>query len=355
MRDSLPFPSDPSQEILLTPAQLRPVLEKLLVKSSMFQFDAEVAVSRILEADAYGVPSHGVALFCRLLDAIEVGDVDPRARVLTVTDTPALAVLDGSRALGMVAATKGAQLAIDKARESGLAAIIIGNSQTLGAAEVYVRLMAQEGLIGLCLSSTGTATVAAPGTRAGAVGNCAFAYAVPLGSQPPLVFDTACGEESWGKLQLLRRYNIPLPGDLLRDEQWQPTTDLTSARSMPAAGGALGFGLSLLCSTLAGPLVGGKSPLHKKRRNDADDSQHFLLTIDPARCGDVEKFQLEMRQTLADIRSLPPEDPADPVRIPGDRGAQCRERADREGLAIHVSLADEIRARAAKKKIETDW
>lgn len=355
MPSSAPYPSDPAQEIRIPTPALRETLEKLLVKASMFQFDATVAVSRVLEADLFGTPSHGVAKFCQLLDAIDSGDVDPRARVLSTLDLPAVTVLDGSRSLGMVAATKAVELSIPKAREQGIALALVSNSQTLGAAQVYVRMLAAANLIGLCTSSTGPATIVAPGGTTAVTGNSPFAYAIPLGDEPPLVFDSACGEESWGKLDLLRRYGLPLPDDVLLDATGQATTDWDAARTLRPAGGALGFGLSLLCSTLAGPLVGGKLPLHKKKRADADDSQHFLLAIDPARFGDPAKFQRELGQTLSEVAALPVATDSVPPRIPGRRGWDHNAVCEREGIPVHLTIADEIRSRAIKKKIPVEW
>jgi len=355
MPEHLPIPVDPAQELRIPLEDLQPVVEKLLVKSSMFQFDAKVAAERMLEADLHGVPSHGVAQLPRLLKAMEMGDIDPRGRVLTLKDAPCFAVLDGSRSIGSVAATQGALLASRKALEQGVGVVAIGDSQTLGAAEVYVRLMTRENVIGVCLSSTGGATLTAPGTRRGAVGNCALAYGVPVEGRSPLIFDSACGVESWGKLRLLERYGIPLPDELMFDQAGNFTSDLSQAVAMLPNGGAFGFGISMLCSILAGPLSGGWLPIHKRRRVDAEDSQHFFLALDPARFCDVAQFQGELKTTLDQIRDLPPEQKSAPVRIPGDRGSACHADAMEHGIPVHRSIADEIRNTAIKKKIPVSW
>jgi LDH2 family malate/lactate/ureidoglycolate dehydrogenase len=351
----IPFPADPAQEIRIPVEELRPVIEKILVKNSMFQFDAKVVAERMLEADLYGVPSHGVSQLARYIRAMDMGDIDPRGRVLTLTDAACFTVFDGSRTVGALAASKGAEAVIAKAQEQGVGVAAIGDSQTLGAAEVYVRLIAKSGLIGICMSSTGGATVAAPGTRKGAVGNCALAYAVPVRDRHPIVFDTACGQESWGKLRHLSRYGIKLPSDFMFNEYGQFTGDLCQAVCMIPSGGALGFGLSMLCSILAGPLCGGWMPIRKQRRVDAEDSQHFFLALDPSKFCNVDKFQDELTNTIDQIRALPPEDPDTPVRIPGDRGAAWYEDAMANGVPLHSTVVEEIRELAEKKKIPLTW
>lgn len=347
---------NPSDEVRLSVESLRPILERMLVKQSMFQFDAATAVQRMLEADLYGIPAHGCGRIGEYLDALDMGDIDPRARVLTLEDAPSFAALDGSRAMGQVAATKGAELAAEKASESGIALVTIGNSQTFGAAAVYVRLIAERGLIGLCLSSTGGATVTAPGTTAGAVGNSPLAYAVPVRDSHPVVFDAACGMHSWGKLELLGRYGVPFPHGVAFDVEGSETNEPDSARTMHPSGGPFGFGLSLLCSILAGPLAGGKTPIHKKKRSPAaEDSQHVFLAIEISRFTNPEQFQQELRSTLEDIRNLPPVDAANPVRIPGDRQMACFQEFSETGIPIHRSIADEIKQRAEMLKVDVAW
>src|SRR5262245_60891138 len=103
MSVSLPVAADPAQEIRIPCEDLQSVMEQLLIKGSMFQFDASIAAQRVVEADLYGSASQGCAQFCRLLNAMEMGDVDPRGRMLTIKDAPSVAVLDGSRNLGQVA------------------------------------------------------------------------------------------------------------------------------------------------------------------------------------------------------------------------------------------------------------
>lgn len=331
---------------------LQTALEQILVRNSLFQFDARTVSRRLIEADLYGVPAHGCSRFGELMQSIELGDIDPRGRVLTLTDSPALAVLDGSRAAGAVAATKACDAAVQKARETGLAAVVVGNSQSLGSAGLYARIMAGEGMIGICTSSTGGASIAAPGTRSGAVGNSPFAYALPVQDSHPVVFDAACGMESWSGLRYLQRLGLPVSVEELWTRSRGSASSLDEAAVMPPRGGALGFGLSLLCSTLSGLLAGGRLPIHKTRREAAEDSQHFLLAIRIEAFCDRERFQKELTSTLNEIRQLPPIDGNAPVRIPGDREAAAAEENNRLGIPLPQFVVEELSRLAKKNKVE---
>ncbi len=355
MTQSIPFPNDPAQEVRLTPEQLTPVLEAMFVKKSMFQFDASVAVKRMLEADLYGIPSHGAGRICEYIDAIDLGDIDPRARVLVLHENDVMTMMDGSRSIGHVAATKAIESASAKAKSSGVGVAALSNSQTLGAASVYVRLAVEQGLIAICMSSTGGATVAAPGTKSGAVGNAAFSYGVPIRNGAPVIFDSACGASSWGKLRLLEQYGLPVPAGIAFDEQGEEATTFEAAKVLQSGGKELGYGLSLLCSILAGPLSVGRMPIKKTRSDSAEDSQHFFIVFDISSFQDPERFQKQLNAGLDEIRELPSENPGEPVRIPGDRSQQCFQNYSQNGIPFHRSTIDEIRARAEQLGVVVEW
>lgn len=355
MSHSIPFPCDPSQELRITREQLTPVLEQMLVKKSVFQFDASVAVKRMIEADLYGIPSHGCARFCEYLDAMDLGDIDPRARVLVLDENDALTVMDGSRSLGHVAATKGIESAVAKAKSAGVGIAAVSNSQTLGAASIYVRLAVAEGMIAIAFSSTGGATVQGLNTNAGAVGNTAFAYGVPIQDHAPLIFDAACGAESWGKLKLLERYGLPIPDGILFGEAGEGVNSVEEAKVMAPAGGELGFGLSMLCSILAGPLSAGRLPIKKTRSDSAEDSQHMFIVLNIASFNSPERFQKNLLAGLEEIRELPPIDPEHPVRLPGDRSQQCFQNYSQNGIPFQQTIVDEIRARAEQLGVPVEW
>lgn len=349
------FPSDPSQEVRLKEEQVVPILEQMLVKKSMFQFDASVAAKRIVETDLFGIPSHGCMRFGEYLDAMDVGDIDPRGRVLVQDETDVITVMDGSRAIGHVAATKGMESAIAKARTSGVGITAVGNSQTLGSAFPYVRMAAEHGDIGICLSSTGGATVAGLGTLQGAVGNTAFAYGVPVEGASPLIFDSACGTESWGKLELLRRYGLPIPPGIGFGTDGQEVDTPEDVKVLAPAGGELGFGLSLLCSVLAGPLSQGRMPIQKTRSASAEDSQHFFIVFNIENFNSPERFQKNLQNGLNAIRELEPIDPAHPVRLPGERNYQCFDDYSVNGIPFQVSIIEDLKDRAEKLGVSVSW
>lgn len=347
MTERILIPDDPAQQTTVAVEKLTHVIEQLLVKQSLFQFDAAVAAKRMIEADLYGRPAHGAGRIVDASAAIKIGDVDPRARVLTVHETHVVTILDGSRALGQIAATKGIEAAIAKAKSSGVGITSISNSQTLGALSVYLRLAAEEGVIAIGMSSTGGATVTAPGSTVGTVGNAAFAYAIPRDQNPPIVFDTACGSASWAQLKLLHRFGVPIPEGIAFTSEGEPTAEMDAAKFLAPTGGSLGFGLSLLCSILAGPLSDGQMAIRKKRSDSGDDSQHFFIALNINQFTDPERFHKRVELAIAEMKELDPS-----FQLPGERGAASFLQRTQLGIPLHHTIAAEIRQLAQSLNVE---
>ncbi|MCH2465650.1 MAG: Ldh family oxidoreductase, partial [Gemmatimonadetes bacterium] len=72
-----------------------------------------------------GIQSHGSRALPRYFEAMDRGEIDPRAQIITERETPAMTVLNGGAGLGHVAATKAMQLAIQKAKEVGTGTVAV--------------------------------------------------------------------------------------------------------------------------------------------------------------------------------------------------------------------------------------
>ena len=345
------IPRDASQEVVVQTQELRDWIVKLLVKKCMFAVHAEITADRLIDADVRGIHSHGSRALPRYIKAMDDGNIDPRASITTVCETPAMAVLDGNKGMGHVVSTQAMQLAIKKAKEIGTGTVAVTRSQHYGAASVYTLMATQEGCIGYSTTSTAYPTVAAYGSKQAAVANNAFSWGVPSRETPPFVLDMAVAEASWGKVESRKLYGLPLPDGWALDEQGQPTTDPNSAKTLLPASGARGFGLAFMSSVLAGPLVGSRMPIHKKRDPYLEGSEHFFYVIDPAKFGDLEKFHTRLGSASAEIRALAPADGFDKVRLPGELEWERAERWRVEGIPIHRDHAAALKALGESMKI----
>ena len=286
---------------------------------------------------------------------MDKGNIDPRTEVITLRETPAIAVLDGGKGLGHVAATKGMQIAIEKARKVGTGTVAIRHGQHYGASSVYALMAVEAGMIGYTTTSTGPATVAAYGSRKPATANNAFAWGVPTRTAAPFVLDMACGISSWGKVDTLKLYGRQVPEDWCLDAEGNPTRDPAAAKTLLPTAGARGYGLAFLSSVLAGPLVGGRMPLHKTMNVAADGSEHFFYAIDIQQFVEPERFYNELESTIAEIRALQPAAGFDAVRIPGELEWDRANRWKRDGIPLHRDHLQKLEEIADGMKLPVPW
>jgi hypothetical protein len=231
--------SEPSADSLI-PAELRAWLLRVLQKYGMFAVDAELVVSRLVEGERRGWPGAGLALLGELVTAFEMGDIDPRARTLKPLDLPAFAVMDGGTGVGQVTASRAMTLAIEKSRTTGLAAVVVRNTQPLGDPRVYAELAAREGCLGFCT------------TNAGKAWHAAGADAAWLSSHP----------QAWG-----------WPGDA--GTAWVAGRALSSEDAGPIAAWQGAISLALTAG-----LTGSRLPAAKKKASPyGAGAEHFCLAI----------------------------------------------------------------------------
>jgi hypothetical protein len=119
--------TSPSSSVHL--ASLKDWSCRLLVKQGMYAADADTVALRLIESELLGRTAGGLRWLPRLLSAMDLGDIDPRAQLVTLTDLPALAVIDGSTGAGQVGLTHVVQLAAKKSHVVGSAVVVLKNSR----------------------------------------------------------------------------------------------------------------------------------------------------------------------------------------------------------------------------------
>jgi hypothetical protein len=144
---------NPGPEIHIPRGTIHDLVTKLLQRKGMFVAEAEIVAERMIETDLQRTADEGTGTLPGYLEAMDLGDIDPRARIITVSEAAALAVLDGSSGIGHVAATRAMQLAIEKSRVVGTGSVIVKNSRPCGDLGTIARLAARAGSIGLVTTS----------------------------------------------------------------------------------------------------------------------------------------------------------------------------------------------------------
>ena len=132
---------------------LRALCIDAMVKFDMDKSDAETTADVMVTTDLMGINTHGSKQLYLLLKNMKEGGLSVKAKPEVVDEGPGLAVIDGNFAMPMVTASKAMNLAIKKAKETGIAYVGVKGSSHFGAAGFYANMAAKEGLIGLSMSN----------------------------------------------------------------------------------------------------------------------------------------------------------------------------------------------------------
>ena len=230
---------------------------EVLVNNSVPMPQARVIADCLHTADMYGVSSHGVRILPAHIQKIINGGYNLSPNFRIIRETPALAVVDGDNAMGVVSAMYCMNLAIEKARNVGIFHVFSCHNNTVGPAFYYPLKAAEQGLIGI-LYSNSPAQMAPIGGKEKLLGTNPFAAVIPVPESNPIIIDMATSVVAKSKFKEYKEAGQQLPEGWALDINGNPTTDPDEAMQglvLPMAG-FKGYGISMLIDILAGLLSG---------------------------------------------------------------------------------------------------
>ena len=301
--------------------------------------DAAVTAHVLVRTDLRGVHTHGVhQLPNHVRNLVEGGTTSP-VDVEVVRETPVTAVLDGHGGMGHVVATRARELAVDKARTSGMATVLVRGGNHLGAVGHYALEAAEAGFIAMTTSNTSPIMTAAGSTRK-LISNAPFAYAVPMEGFP-MVFDVAMSATAGFKLHMAAEQGEPVALGLLVDADGNPTTDPADYRrggALLPIGGHKGYGMALLTETLAGVLSGAgitsEVASWLREPGTPTNAGASFIVMDVECFMDRPDFQRRMRQLVDGLHAAEPAPGIERILVPGELEAEREHAARRDGVTL---------------------
>ena len=111
---------------------LKRFIETAFVKSGVPEEDAKISSDILITSDLRGIESHGIGRLRMYIDRINNGQIEKKAALEIVRESPTTAVIDGHHGIGMVIGYKSMNLAIKKAKEFGMGSVAVRNSTHFG-------------------------------------------------------------------------------------------------------------------------------------------------------------------------------------------------------------------------------
>src|SRR5271170_5808452 len=130
-------------------SRLADFIGRAFVAAGLPSTDAHTLAGLMVEADLRGSDTHGVIRLPLYVRRIRAGGVNPKPNIRVVSDRPSAALLDGDNGMGHLVMKRAAELAIDKAKATGIGWVGTRMSNHAGPAALYVTLPLKHDMIGL--------------------------------------------------------------------------------------------------------------------------------------------------------------------------------------------------------------
>ncbi len=328
--------------------RLRAFIASAFVKLGLPEGDALSVAALMAEADLQGSDGHGVIRLPQYARRIKAGGLNLTPDIRVVRERAGMALIDGDNAMGHLVMRRAAQIAIDKARNTGIAWVGSRCSNHAGPASLYARMALPHDMIGLYFA-VGNANHLPPwGGLDMLLSTNPIAVAIPAGSELPVVLDMATTVAAYGKVKARAQRGEMMPEGWMMDREGKPLLDPRRADDgfLLPIGGYKGYGLSLIVGILAGTLNGaamGKDVIDFNR----DDKSHTntgqaICMIDLSAWEDIDVFKAHIDTLVRDLRGSRRMPLTERIWMPGEQSQKKREQYGREGIPLASALRETL-------------
>ena len=312
--------------------------------------DAEIAAGVLVAADLRGVDTHGVIRFnpqAWYVKWLTEASMTARPKIEIVSESTSTALVDGDRGMGMVIGHRAMEIAIRKAKESGIGMVAVRNSRHYGMSAYYAMLALPHDMIGIAMTNASRQVVPTFGREA-RFGTNPMCFAVPAEKELPFVLDMATTTAAAGKLELAARQGKSIPAGWALNEQAETTLDprmAQKARRLLPLGGSReggshkGYGLAIVVEILCGVLTGTMTALNA----DQDPRGHFFGAIRVDTFRPVDEFKRDMDRLIRELKSTPPIEGQERVYVAGEIEFETAEERAERGIPLLPSVLKGLR------------
>ncbi len=317
-------------------------VQKIFENSGVRPESAKTVARVIVAGERDNCKSHGLYRIEGCLRVIAAGKVAPDA-VPEIHDAGKSVIeVDAKGGFSNPAFDAAKPLLVARARETGLAALVIRDCLHFSALWHDVEALAEQGLASLSMCPS-YSFVAPAGGKVPLLGTNPIAFGWPRLGETPYVFDFATSMAARGEIELCRRAGKPIPEGWAVDRNGNPTTDPEAALdgAMLTFGAHKGSAISTMIELLAGAMLGefmSKEALDFMGGTDLLPRHGALvLALDPqvfaARSG---------RDPIVEGERLLDAINAQGARLPSQRRFEARRKALREGIVLSAAEMDQL-------------
>ena len=337
-------------------------MEAAFVRLGVPPKDAHLCADVLLTADKLGITSHGVNRFKPIyIDRLMANIHLPVTELETLRETMTTAVFDAHNGMGMVAAARANQAAIDKAKACGLGMTAVRNSNHFGIAGYYVLEAVRQGCIGIAGTNARPSIAPTFGVE-NMLGTNPLTFGMPTDEAFPFLLDCATSIIQRGKIEYFARAGLDTPagtvigrdGSALCDSA-QILRDLVSgdAALCPLGGigetlsGYKGYGYATVVEILSAALQGGSFLKALSGRDETGAARpyslgHFFLVIDPEAFLGLDNFKKTAGDILRALRASEKAPGAERIYTAGEKEYLVYQERKDSGVPLPPSVQAEL-------------
>jgi len=332
--------------------RLRDFIAQAFLTQGLSQGHAEQVATLMADADLQGSDGHGVIRLPQYIRRIRAGGINIHPQIKVVRERPSMALVDGDNGMGHLVVSHAAQIAIDKARETGVAWVGTRYSNHAGPASLYARMPLAHDMIGIYFA-VGNANHLPPwGGMEMLLSTNPIAAGIPAREEPALVLDMATTVAAYGKVKAKAKRGEMMPEGWMIDRQGNALLDPKRAEEgfLLPIGGHKGYGLALLVGVLAGTLGGaamGRDVIDfNADHQSVTNTGQAILVLDLKAFAEPEQFKASIDKLIRDIRGSERLPGVERIWLPGEQSHERRLRYIREGIPVADGVLAELKVLA---------
>jgi LDH2 family malate/lactate/ureidoglycolate dehydrogenase len=336
IEDSL-LDKDGLDTVRLSVAEAEQLGKSALARTGFSAEEAQIIIDQLIDNALCGYKFAGLPRIVAISTNLKTRAA--RKPIKVVHETAVSAQIDGGNNVGYLAAFRGAQMAIEKSRSTGLSIVGVNNSYYSGRNAYYVEHMVNAGVVAIHTAAA-EPKVFSPGAKKPALGTNPMAFGFPS-LAGPVVFDMGTASIMGGELLLHSLLGQQLPDGIAFDNEGKPTRDPKVAMhggGVIPFGGHKGYGLSFTVQAL-GLLAGAALT-----RGEVRDYGFLFIAINPDLLVPGGKFPAHMSKMVEEIKNMPRQDGVSELRVPSERAHRERAQRRKEGIVLERSVIDAINA-----------
>jgi len=323
---------------------LRDFLVRIFVAAGCDADNARANAIGVIEADMAGHYIQGTDHIYSTVRELQAGRLNGKAKPRIIRETAATARIDGDGGTGHATGLFATDVAIEKARKSGIGAVGLVGGGDIFRLGYYVERIARAGLVGATFTNTHPVRVHPPGGIDRMLGTNPLAFGFPVAGGDPIIVDLATSTSAIGHVRIASYSDSPIPLGIAIDRDGKPTTSAREALdgALTPLGGHKGFALGLAVGLLSGPVVGGVIGSELTKALVAGEGErrrgHMFIAIDPGAFGDAELCEKRIATYVSELKSSRKASGVSEIQMPGERALAQKKIAMQQGITLLASI-----------------